>query len=85
VSEVYGKNSIGILLTGMGKDGAQELKLMKERGAVTIAQDRESSLVYGMPGEAVAINAAAYVLSPAEIAEFLSGLPRAERIGQGSA
>jgi len=77
VSEVYGKNAIGVLLTGMGKDGAQELKLMRERGAVTIAQDRESSLVYGMPGEAVAINAAAYVLSPVRIAEFLSGVSRA--------
>jgi two-component system chemotaxis response regulator CheB len=50
---------------------------MKERGALTIAQDRESSIVYGMPGEAVAIHAAAYVLSPVRIAEFLSGLPRA--------
>ncbi|MDD4391626.1 MAG: chemotaxis response regulator protein-glutamate methylesterase [Desulfobacterales bacterium] len=76
VSEVFGKNAIGVLLTGMGKDGAQELKQMRQRGAVTIAQDRESSVVYGMPGEAVAINAAAYVLSPAEIAKFLSGLPR---------
>jgi two-component system, chemotaxis family, protein-glutamate methylesterase/glutaminase len=76
VSDAFGKNAIGVLLTGMGKDGAQELKRMKEQGAVTIAQDRESSIVYGMPGEAVTINAAAYVLSPAGIAEFLSGLPR---------
>jgi two-component system chemotaxis response regulator CheB len=76
VGKVFGKNAIGVLLTGMGKDGAQELKQMKERGAVTIAQDRESSIVYGMPGEAVAIHAVAYVLSPARIAEFLSGLPR---------
>jgi two-component system chemotaxis response regulator CheB len=82
VSEVFGKDAIGVLLTGMGKDGAQELKRMKERGAVTIAQDRESSIVYGMPGEAVAINAAAYVLSPAGIAEFLAGLPRAKTNGR---
>jgi two-component system chemotaxis response regulator CheB len=80
VSEVFGKNAIGVLLTGMGKDGAQELKRMKESGSVTIVQDKESSIVYGMPGAAVAINAAAYVLSPAGIAEFLSGLPRAKRI-----
>ncbi|MBW2557908.1 MAG: chemotaxis response regulator protein-glutamate methylesterase [Deltaproteobacteria bacterium] len=85
VSELFGKNAIGVLLTGMGKDGARELKLMREKGAVTIVQDRESSIVYGMPGEAVTINAAAYVLSPAGIAEFLSGLPRAERTEQGSA
>jgi len=37
----------------MGKDGAAELKLMKEQGALTIAQDRDSSVVYGMPGEAI--------------------------------
>ena len=80
VSEVFGKNAIGVLLTGMGKDGAQELKQMKERGAVTIVQDKESSIVYGMPGEAVTITAAAYVLSPAKIAEFLSGLPRVKGI-----
>jgi len=76
VAGVLGKNSVGVLLTGMGKDGASELKLMKEKGAVTIAQDRESSVVYGMPGEAAAINAASFVLPPAKIAEFLSGLPR---------
>jgi two-component system, chemotaxis family, protein-glutamate methylesterase/glutaminase len=81
VSEVFGKNAIGILLTGMGKDGAQELKRLKERGAVTIVQDRESSVVYGMPGEAVTIDAASYVLSPAGIAEFLSGLPRVKTNG----
>jgi two-component system chemotaxis response regulator CheB len=76
VSEVFGKNAIGVLLSGMGKDGASELKLMKGKGAVTIVQDRESSVVYGMPGEAATINAASYILSPAKIAEFLSGLPR---------
>ena len=82
--EVFGKNSVGVLLTGMGKDGAHELKLMKGKGAVTIAQDRESSVVYGMPGEAAAINAAAYILPPARIAEFLSGLPRAKTNGRRS-
>jgi two-component system, chemotaxis family, protein-glutamate methylesterase/glutaminase len=79
---VFGKNSAGVLLTGMGKDGASELKLMREKGAVTIAQDRESCVVYGMPGEAAAINAAAYILPPARIAEFLSGLPKAKKNGR---
>ena len=82
VSDVFERNAIGILLTGMGKDGAQELKRMKERGAVTIAQDRESSIIYGMPGEAVTLNAASYVLSPVRIAEFLSGWPRAKTNGR---
>jgi two-component system chemotaxis response regulator CheB len=82
VAEVFGKNAVGVLLTGMGKDGVQELKLMKEKGAVTIAQDRESSVIYGMPGEAVSLNAAAYILPPAKIAAFLCGLSRGN-LGSG--
>lgn len=73
-ANVYGKNSIGILLSGMGRDGAEELKFLKEKGALTIAQNKESSIVYGMPGEAVKINAARYILSPEKIAELLNGL-----------
>lgn len=68
--------AVGILLTGMGKDGAMELKIMKDNGAVTIAQDRESSVVYGMPGEAVRLDGATYVLSPEEIAPALEALAR---------
>jgi two-component system chemotaxis response regulator CheB len=82
VGEVFGKNAIGVLLTGMGKDGAQELKRMRERGGVTIVQDRESCIVYGMPGEAVAIDAHSYVLPPAGIAKFLAGWPRAKTNGR---
>lgn len=74
VANVYGKNSIGILLSGMGRDGVEELKLLKEKGAVTVAQDKESSVVYGMPGEAVKINAATHVLSLEKIAELINGL-----------
>lgn len=74
VADVFGKNAVGVLLTGMGKDGADELKLMKEKGAFTIAQDEESSVVFGMPGEAVKLNAARYVLPPERIAEILSGI-----------
>jgi two-component system chemotaxis response regulator CheB len=74
VANAYGKNSIGILLSGMGRDGVEELKLLKEKGAVTIAQDKESSVVYGMPGEAVKINAATYILSPEKIAELINSL-----------
>lgn len=74
VAEVFGKNAVGILLTGMGKDGAKELRLMKEKGAVTIAQDKESSVVYGMPGEAINLDAATYVLPPEKIAAALVSL-----------
>jgi two-component system chemotaxis response regulator CheB len=74
VAHVFGRSAVGVLLTGMGKDGAHELRLMKEKGAITIAQDEESSVVHGMPGEAVNLNAATYVLSPEGIASVLTRL-----------
>jgi two-component system chemotaxis response regulator CheB len=67
VAQAYGPSAVGVLLTGMGKDGAWELKLMKEQGALTIAQDRSSSVVHGMPGEAIRLDGASYVLSPEQI------------------
>ena len=67
----YGSDAMGILLTGMGKDGANELKLMRDLGAVTIAQDKASSVIYGMPGVANKIGAASYVLPPEEIARMI--------------
>lgn len=66
-----GASSVGVLLTGMGKDGAAELKRMKDRGAHTIAQDRESSIVHGMPGEAIELGAAVQILPPDKIADAL--------------
>jgi two-component system chemotaxis response regulator CheB len=64
-----------VLLTGMGKDGAAELKVLREHGALTIAQDRASAVVYGMPGEALRLDAAMLVLEPAEIGKVLARLP----------
>ncbi len=72
VSQIYGSKAIGILLSGMGKDGADELKIMRDNNAITIAQDKNSSVVHGMPGEAIKINAANFVLSPEKISEYLS-------------
>ncbi len=74
VAGTYGPNAIGVLLTGMGKDGAEELKLMKQRGAVTLAQDKDSSVVHGMPGEAIRLEAATYVFPPEKIAAALVSL-----------
>jgi len=72
VAEVYGGGAVGILLTGMGADGALELKLLKDRGAVTIAQDQTSSVIFGMPGEAARLDAARYVLPPVIIVAALA-------------
>src|SRR5882762_8260910 len=74
VAKAYGPSAVGVLLTGMGKDGAWELKLMKEQGAVTIAQDRETSVVHGMPGEAIRLGGATYILSPEKIGAALTSL-----------
>jgi two-component system chemotaxis response regulator CheB len=74
VADVYGAQAIGVLLTGMGRDGADGLLKMKRMGAITIAQDRESSVVHGMPGEAIALGAADFVLPPPRIAELLNAL-----------
>jgi len=74
VAHIYGRQAVGVLLTGMGKDGAAELKLLRDKGGVTIVQNRESSIVFGMPGEAVRINAADYILAPEEITAMLTRL-----------
>lgn len=71
---VCGAGAVGVLLTGMGKDGAAELKLMRDRGAVTIVQNQETSVVYGMPGEAIALDGAVHVLPADQIGDQLLAL-----------
>jgi two-component system chemotaxis response regulator CheB len=67
VAKQAGANAMGVLLTGMGSDGAEGLLAMKQSKAYTIAQDEASSVVYGMPGEAVKLGAACEVLPLSEI------------------
>lgn len=74
LAAVYGDESAAVLLTGMGRDGAEELRVLKGKGAITIAQDKDSSVVHGMPGEAIKLNAATYILAPEKIAAVLIGL-----------
>ena len=62
VAENVGPNAISVLLTGMGDDGAKGLLEMKERGAFTIAQDETTSVVFGMPQEAIKLNAVDMIL-----------------------
>jgi len=72
VADQFGAQAIGVLLTGMGRDGAQELALMRRAGALTIAQDEASAVVHGMPGEAVRLGAASHVMAPETIALTLN-------------
>jgi two-component system chemotaxis response regulator CheB len=68
----YGASVAACLLTGMGRDGAAGLLAIRRAGGLTIAQDEASSVVYGMPGEAVAISAAELVLPLGEIGRILA-------------
>ena len=63
-----GRNAVGVIMTGMGDDGAQGLREMKDAGAITIAQDEASCVVFGMPREAIARGAADFVLPLTQIA-----------------
>ncbi len=69
VSKNVGSNALGVILTGMGADGARGLKDMRDAGAPTIAQNEETSVVWGMPGSAVKQGAAEHVLPLNEIAK----------------
>ncbi|SLM86902.1 MULTISPECIES: chemotaxis response regulator protein-glutamate methylesterase [Vagococcus] len=62
-SKVYGKSLVGIILTGMGSDGAEGMKIISENKGYTIAQDRETSVVYGMPRRAVELGVVDEILS----------------------
>jgi two-component system chemotaxis response regulator CheB len=68
VVEAAGAAAVGVLLTGMGADGAAGLGRMRQRGAVTIAQDEATSVVFGMPKEAIARGAACEVVPLSQVA-----------------
>lgn len=74
LAETCGERGVGVILTGMGDDGAAGLLAMRHAGARTFAQDRESAVVYGMPGAAVARGAVESVFSPLELAAVLRKL-----------
>lgn len=72
VASAAGRNAVGVLLTGMGSDGAKGMLALHRAGAATIAQDEPSCVVYGMPREAVKLNAVGTVASLPEIAGAIS-------------
>lgn len=83
-ANVAGANAMGIILTGMGKDGAQGMLEMKQAGSFTIAQDEASCVVFGMPREAIALGGAAEVLPLQNVArrtlEYLVSTGKGNRV-----
>jgi two-component system chemotaxis response regulator CheB len=80
VAEVVGPAAVGVLLTGMGEDGALELGDIRRRGGLAIAQTKESSAVWGMPGKAVELGNADLQLDPENIGRLLARLPTPYRL-----
>ncbi|MFA5864567.1 MAG: chemotaxis response regulator protein-glutamate methylesterase [Phycisphaerae bacterium] len=81
VAKSAGVRSIGVILTGMGSDGAHGMLAMRNAGAITIAQDEESCVVFGMPKEAIALNAAQKILPLDRIAQAIIDATRAKIVG----
>jgi two-component system, chemotaxis family, protein-glutamate methylesterase/glutaminase len=82
LAEVYGAETIGVLLTGMGRDGADGMKAIAQIGGLTIAQDEASSVIFGMPHEAIQLGAVKHVLDICDIAPFLLNTTRASSLSQ---
>ena len=86
IAQNVGPNAIGVILTGMGNDGARGLKEMHEAGAITIAQDEKSSVVWGMPGEAVKMGGVDHIVSIDKIVgKIFSAIERLEHICRSAA
>jgi two-component system chemotaxis response regulator CheB len=82
LAHAYGARAMGIMLTGMGDDGAEGLSVLHDMGGPTIAQNEKSCIVYGMPREAVARKAVDRVLTPDQVAQVLGQLayPQEEKV-----
>ena len=76
VAKAAGNRAIGVLLTGMGTDGAEGLLAIKQNGGKTIGQDQKSSVVYGMPKEAYLLGAVDYQISLENISKAINRLAK---------
>lgn len=79
VAEVFGASAIGVILTGMGRDGADGLRQIREAGGMGAVQDRDSSIVYGMPQAALALAGADRVVAAQEMARVIRDLCRTKQ------
>ncbi|HOJ69059.1 MAG TPA: chemotaxis protein CheB, partial [Candidatus Hydrogenedentes bacterium] len=77
-AQTAGRNAVGVILTGMGRDGAEGMKLMHDTGAKTIAQDEASCVVFGMPKEAIALGGVDFVLPLDQIPQKMLRLAEEE-------
>ncbi len=74
VAQHYRHRTVAVLLSGMGQDGAQEMSQLHAIGALTLAQDEDTAVVNGMPGEAVRLGAVSQVAPPQKLAEIINGV-----------
>ncbi|MBU3629093.1 chemotaxis protein CheB [Polynucleobacter sp. AP-Reno-20A-A9] len=74
-AEVYGNSAVAVILSGMGRDGANGMKTIFDAGGDTVAQDEDSSIIFGMPAVAINLGVICNVLSANEIAPYLNDLP----------
>jgi two-component system chemotaxis response regulator CheB len=74
VSDVFGRNLIAVIMTGMGKDGSQSIVRARSKGARTIAESQETAVIYGMPKEAISTGTVEFVLPAPRVAEKISSI-----------
>jgi two-component system chemotaxis response regulator CheB len=82
MAKEYGPAAVAVLLTGMGRDGASGLLEIRKAGGLTVAQDEATSVIFGMPYEAIALGAAVRVLPLGQIGAFLGSIPSG--VGEGT-
>jgi two-component system chemotaxis response regulator CheB len=79
VASIFGKNTIGVILTGMGRDGAEGLKVLRAAGGASMVQDESSSLIYGMPQAALAAGGADHIVGVSDIAKTIVNVANARK------